>query len=73
MQKARTILLIVIVSVSLGQVALAHWNPDDGHKMHYPQLPDPHGWDVCLRLMAVADDFKCRTTGPITAIHFWAS
>ncbi|MCD6395038.1 MAG: hypothetical protein J7M40_16230 [Planctomycetes bacterium] len=73
MQKVKTILLIVIVSVSLGQVGLAHWDPDDGHKMHYPQLPDPQGWDVCLRPMAVADDFQCGATGPITEIHFWVS
>jgi len=73
MRKVRTILLAVIVAAGLGQVALAHWDPEDGHKMHYPQLPDPHGWDVCLRPMAVADDFMCSGTGPVNEIHFWIS
>ena len=25
---------------------MADWVPADGHKMHYPQLPDEAGWDV---------------------------
>ena len=42
-------------------------------KMHFPQRPDPQGWDVCLRQMAVADDFLCTQTGPLTGINFWIS
>ena len=26
--------------------AFADWLPGDGHKMHFPQLPDEDGWDV---------------------------
>jgi hypothetical protein len=38
--------------------------------MHYPQLPDPYGWDV---FPVVADDWYCTQTGPVSAIHFWIS
>ncbi len=57
----------------LGSLSVADWSPEDGHKMHFPQMPDPRGWDVCLGPMAVADDFECSETGPITEIHFWVS
>jgi len=49
------------------------------HKMHWPQLPDPFGWDVraCTgsdELQKVlADDFRCTSNGPITHITFWGS
>jgi hypothetical protein len=68
-----SILLCVVTSICLGQVGLADWTPNDGHKMHYPQMPDPKGWDVCLRQMGIADDFECSETGPINDIHFWVS
>ncbi|MHC4617580.1 MAG: GEVED domain-containing protein [Planctomycetota bacterium] len=68
------LLAVACVSMaSAGQAALGDWSPGDACKMHYPQRPDPNGWDVCLRPMAVADDFRCRETGPITGIHFWIS
>jgi len=50
------------------------------HKMHYPQLPDPNGWDVCACFnpetgfqKVLADDFRCTSNGPITKITFWGS
>ncbi len=50
------------------------------HKMHYPQLPDPEGWDICATKgydvhpgIVAADDFMCTKSGPITDIHFWGS
>ena len=53
-------------------------NPE--HKMHWPQLPDPHGWDVRagnapqdLTRIVVADDFQCAADGPIREITFWGS
>lgn len=61
---------IAIVFSSL-TVCPAHWKPADGHKMHWPQTPDPAGWAVNLNHIAIADDFKCSHTGPITDIHFW--
>ena len=43
--------------------------------MHFPQLPDPDGWDVHFTTAPhiLADDFLCTQTGPITDIHFWYS
>jgi len=41
------LLLTICLSVSLmASAAVADWSPCDGHKMHWPQLPDPQGWDV---------------------------
>ncbi len=54
--------------------ALADWDPGDYHKMHYPQLPDPNGWDVNFTYPKVlADDWLCTGTGPVEDIHFWFS
>ncbi len=54
--------------------------PWPNHKMHYPQLPDPNGWDVVATMghdlhpgIVVADDFMCSKSLPITDIHFWGS
>jgi hypothetical protein len=51
------------------------WNPDDPHKMHWPQEPDldPTGVDVDMSLTGLADDFKCSASGPIKDIHVWGS
>ena len=45
------------------------------NKMHYPQMPDPTGWDVfdSASYSYLADDFKCSETGPITEFTFWGS
>jgi hypothetical protein len=50
------------------------------HKMHYPQLPDPGGWDVNAtgnvslpNSIMLADDFRCTETGYIDDMHFWGS
>ena len=50
------------------------------HKMHYPQLPDPQGWDIVATQgydfipgIVLADDFMCMESGPITDIHIWGS
>ena len=49
-------------------------------KMHYPQLPDPAGWDVAFEEfgeegfpIVLADDWQCTETGPVTDIHLWFS
>ena len=51
--------------------------PWPNHKMHYPQLPDPYGWDVFanweMPFVPLADDWMCTETGPVTDIHFWGS
>ncbi len=61
----------------------ADWDPGDGHKMHWPQMPDlnPTGMDVLAGLAFeptvsvkfLADDFLCTETGPITDVHLWGS
>lgn len=63
--------------------AQADWDPGDGHKMHYPQLPDPEGWDVRVSnsrrapndpfQWIIADDWQCSETGPVSDVHFWFS
>lgn len=53
--------------------AAADWDPGDPYKMHYPQLPDPEGWDVNVTGNVVADDWLCTETGPVTSIHLWYS
>jgi len=54
--------------------AWADWNIGDPYKMHYPQLPDPNGWDVnSTYYIGVADDWLCTGSGPVTDIHAWFS
>lgn len=53
--------------------ALADWIPEDGHKMHFPQMPNPTGWDVDITANWIADDWMCIQTGPVRDIHFWMS
>lgn len=54
--------------------ALADWNPGDAYKMHYPQLPDPFGWDVAFTQgRTLADDWLCTASGPVSDLHFWFS
>ncbi|MCC6962076.1 MAG: dockerin type I repeat-containing protein [candidate division Zixibacteria bacterium] len=53
---------------------LADWDPADGHKMHFPQLPDEIGWDVnATQPVVLADDWQCSETGYVKDIHFWGS
>jgi uncharacterized repeat protein (TIGR01451 family) len=70
------------VEVTDEDVAYVHatGEPWPDHKMHYPQLPDPNGWDIVATLgydvhpgILCADDFLCTESGPITDIHFWGS
>lgn len=54
--------------------AMADWYEGDPYKMHYPQLPDPNGWDVKYdEGVRIADDWQCSQSGPVTDIHFWGS
>lgn len=53
---------------------LAEWVPTDGHKMHFPQLPNESGWDVnATQPLVLADDWMCSESGPVKDIHFWGS
>ncbi|UCG49589.1 MAG: hypothetical protein JSU94_07370, partial [Phycisphaerales bacterium] len=66
---------MIFVLAGPGVAALGDWDEADGHKMHWPQLPDltPTGMDVQMYGLPLADDFKCSQTGPITDIHIWGS
>jgi len=68
---------IILIEHTKGSI---DWNPGDDHKMHFPQLPDPFGWDVDATYVeavfpynCLADDWMCSESGPITDIHFWGS
>ena len=89
MKNAKLVYLCLTAATFAGGMAKADWNPGDGHKMHYPQLPDltPSGIDVNATWKypftnpaaplpyskILADDFRCSETGPINDIHIWGS
>ena len=52
---------------------LADWDVGGPHKMHFPQLPDPVGWDVNVSDYTLADDFLCTGDGSVKQVHFWIS
>ncbi len=69
-----TLAAVMIVTFVWVMPAAADWIIDDGHKMHFPQLPDVVGWDVnATAPLILADDFECSETGWIKDIHFWGS
>ena len=70
----RSVALITAGVLLLVAPALADWDLGDGHKMHFPQLPDPNGWDVYATYYeGLADDWTCSGTGLVKDIHFWGS
>ncbi len=66
-------IFVCMLLIGATGIAVADWNVDDGHKMHFPQLPDPNGWDVDFHDWWLGDDWKCSETGLVTDIHFWYS
>jgi hypothetical protein len=67
-------LCVGIAALGLALPVMADWDPSDGHKMHFPQLPNPTGWDVkATTPLILADDWLCTQTGPVLDIHFWGS
>jgi hypothetical protein len=62
-----------LVMLATGTGARADWMQGDPCKMHYPQYPDPNGWDVGWCHTLLADDFQCTQTGPIDDVHLWVS
>jgi len=46
--KMKLFLVCALTLVVGAPVALGHWDPCDPHKMHFPQMPDPCGWDVAF-------------------------
>ena len=73
MRKVAISFAVVAMILAASGVASADWDEGDGHKMHYPQLPDPTGWDIDLTGDSIQDDFLCSQSGPIGDVHFWVS
>jgi hypothetical protein len=70
----KRVITVLVVVGWLCAPALSDWRPGDPHKMHFPQLPDPTGWDVNATAPKVlADDWECSATGWITGLHWWGS
>lgn len=64
---------ICLTVMTAGQ-ASGDWDPGDGHKMHYPQLPDADGWDVRATFpIFLADSWQCSESGSVDDIHVWGS
>lgn len=68
----RTLTVLATVGLLVAP-ALADWDVGDPYKMHYPQLPDPTGWDINITRDFMFDDWMCTSSGPVTDIHFWGS
>jgi hypothetical protein len=66
-------IFVCMLLIGATTVTIADWSVGDGHKMHYPQLPDPNGWDVDFHDWQLADDWRCSKSGPVEDIHFWIS
>lgn len=70
----KKLIMICVVCVCLTSIACANVeDPWEDAKMHYPQLPDPYGWDVAFNDTVLADDWQCSQSGAVSDIHFWIS
>ncbi|NQU23346.1 MAG: PEP-CTERM sorting domain-containing protein [Candidatus Nealsonbacteria bacterium] len=70
----RNVLTALMIVGALACPVAADWVVEDGHKMHWPQMPDPLGWDIDIVWPnVVADDWKCGGTGPVKDVHLWVS
>jgi hypothetical protein len=73
MKKKIVGIFVCMLLIGATGIAVADWSVGDGHKMHFPQLPDPNGWDIDFGYWYLADDWRCSETGPVGDIHFWIS
>ena len=76
MKNAKKIMVTLIAVLTIAFVAgvvRADWDEGDDYKMHYPQLPDPFGWDVSFTNGSLGDDWKCTQDGQVNDIHMWVS
>jgi len=72
--RTMTTILALMAVAALAAPAAGDWDPGGPCKMHFPQLPDPEGWDVnFVEPKVLADDWRCTETGPVSDIHFWMS
>jgi hypothetical protein len=75
MRNRLTIIVLAALTLAVASAPVfADWFPGNGNKMHFPQLPDPNGFDVSFDTpLILADDWRCSQTGPVEDIHFWFS
>jgi GEVED domain-containing protein len=74
MKKSKIVLLFALIAlIGAASISFGDWDPEDPYKMHFPQMPNFDGYDVCLHEQALADDFECTETGTIDDIHLWVS
>ncbi len=66
-------ILVCMLLIGVTGTAFADWQEGEPFKMHFPQLPDPNGYDVDWGNWALGDDWKCIETGNVDDIHFWIS
>jgi len=66
-------ILVCMLMIGVTGTAFADWQEGEPFKMHFPQLPDPNGYDVDWGNWELADDWKCIETGNVDDIHFWIS
>jgi hypothetical protein len=66
-------IFICMLLICVSTVAVADWDEGEPFKMHFPQLPDPNGFDVDWGHGALGDDWQCIETGNVDDIHFWIS
>lgn len=75
MKKSNTLTTILLALTVVGLAsgsALADWDPEDAHKMHFPQLPNIGGPSVYFsEPSVVADDWQCSDSGDVLDVHFW--
>ena len=69
-----------LTTAAWGKASPVLYKPGAAHKMHFPQLPDPNGWDVAFPPLiptvlrgTLGDDWQCMETGPVHDIHLWVS
>ncbi len=65
----RHLLLLCFVAMA----SRADWDEGGSFKMHWPQLPNPNGWDINVSDYTLADDWQCTETGPVKQVHIWIS
>lgn len=75
MKAMKLLTLVTTLVLVTATAARADWMPEDGHKMHYPQLPDPNGWGVSFASLSgyLGDDWQCSATGAVEDIHLWVA
>ncbi|MDD5326455.1 MAG: LamG domain-containing protein [Phycisphaerae bacterium] len=77
-KEQKLLLSVVLLFFGFSVTALGDWDEGEPYKMHFPQLPDPFGWDIAflsggVQQLELADDWQCTATGAVSDIHFWTS